>query len=227
MCPVDIDSDALVSVQRQLGNSGISPGLTQFDDDVLQQTFDISAAIRRSRADIAGGGLFFGILRNAMAGSDDEVSSVDPYNVGVTLATETFPARVDTTRFDLWLLGASFNVFSGAATATNVECMLEVDLSVTGRLRAFGVDDAGAVAAFGGTLSVAIADGVKVVGGATRLFNTVSGQAWTPLRMRMPTQGSIIRFLSTKGDATAGVWDAIFLLGLFPIGMGQDVLGDG
>ncbi len=216
----DLDTDALVVVQRQLGYPGVGSPHTVFKDGELVQTFDTTGAIRRSRSDIAGGGTFFAIMRNDHAGADEETSTIDPLLPGA-LATETFPAQVDTSRFDLWILGCSFNRFSG--TGTNPNAFLEIDMSVTDRLRAFGVDDMGASAGFGGTLTLAFINDLQVVGSVARCINTLSGQTWFPIGLRMPAQGSILRFHSIEADAAATVYDCIILLGLFPVGMGQDL----
>lgn len=218
----ELDSDALVIVQRQLAYSGVGSSRTVFKDGELVQIFDASSAVRRSRADIAGGGVFFAIMRNSHAGSDDESNTVNPYAVGA-LATEAYPEIVDTSRFDLWLLGASFNVFSG--TGGTMTCVLEVDMSVTDRLRAFGITDTGASAGLGGTITLCNADEVFTVGGAQRIRNSLTLATYFPFNLRMPRQGSELRFLSTKSNAGAAVYDAILLLGLFPVGMGQDVVG--
>jgi len=214
--PRNIDSDALTLVQRQLGLSGIGESKTELLSDDLLQTFEVSGAIRRSRADIATGGWWFGLLSNEHSGADAEVSNINPYSGLVGFNTSTFPDAIDPQKFDVWVHGAMIRRTAGTGT---------VDATLTfltqARFMAFGKDDTGtAVPQTVAALPIAHWDGVVDTTNAVYGLNVASGQTYTRINLRMPAQG-LLQFESLS--TALSNWEMYIILGLFPIGLGSDV----
>jgi len=213
----NIDSDALSQVQRQLGLSGVGSGVAVLEDDELRQVLDVGPALRRGRADVANGGWFWGVLHNVHAGAGGLTSFIDPYEAGA-FALTSFPAAVDVSRFDIWIAGVTCRVASGAISLTDATFILGAPL----RSLAFGKDDSGvAVAPVGG--GMALASFVTAVGSNSfGYFLGFDGRPFHPLNFRMP-RGSNLVFDSTAVGITT--YELSIIMGLFPIGLGNDVLG--
>lgn len=215
----NIDSDALSQVQRQLGISGIGSGQAVLEDDELRQVLDVGPAVRRGRADVANGGWFWGVLVNDHEGAGDLTSFIDPYNVTAAFQLTSYPVEVDVSRFDIWVTGVSAVLTAGEAT------IVEAQFGFGGPLRslAFSKDDDGAtVALTGANLPLARWQGIAVdLGqGVQSLVNT--GEPYFPIKLRMP-RGSQMVFLSRSVGIST--YQCQILMGLFPIGLGQDVFG--
>lgn len=215
----DIDSDALSAVQRQLGISGVGSGVAVLEDDELRQVLDVGPALRRGRADVANGGWFWGVLDNEHSGSGDLISFINPYEAdGFELTS--FPALVDQSRFDLWICGAFCEITSGVASSLNSAQFL---LGAPLRSLAFGKDDSGAavVPSGGGFLlnewDVALS---IITGGVNPIIQNANVAASYQRSWRMPRGANLV----FQTDATAAVTIRLsIIMGLFPIGLGQDV----
>jgi len=215
----DIDSDALSQVQRQLGISGIGSGVAVLEDDELRQVLDVGAAVRRGRADVANGGWFWGVLVNDHLGAGALTSFINPYEAdGFELTS--YPATIDVSRFDLWIIGASLRVSAGALTITRASMFFGAPL----RSLAFGKDDMGAAVAPSG-------GGFAIAGWANQVFDDTTldwvgrragPAAFQPINLRMP-RGSNLVFDSKSPDIST--YELSIMMGLFPIGLGNDVLG--
>jgi len=214
----DIDSDALSQVTRQLGVSGIGEGVAILDDQELRQVLDVGPAVRRGRADVANGGWFWGVLHNVHLGASALSSFINPYEAdGFELTS--YPANVDVSRFDIWIIGATLRVFSGASSITNASFFMGAPL----RSLAFGKDDmAAAVTPVGGGFIMASWGNSVFADTTLTWIARREGQQFVPLNIRMP-RGSNLIFDSTSPGVTT--YELAIIMGLFPIGLGQDVAG--
>lgn len=216
----EIDSDALLSVLHVLGigNPSTATRPALFDDDNLQQVFDVGPAIRRSRVAGSKSGIWSAQIENAHVAAGQLITNFDPYNLAGSIDPQTalngYPDPVPE-GFDVWLLGA-------------------VLLSTTGQLDnarlTVGVPATGA--AFGATGTVSLpyyfwnADVPIGATGALSFGGQAGNGSVLPSHraVRVP-RGSSIVFTSVNG---AGVgWASIFCdmhLGLFPLALEQDAL---
>lgn len=217
----DIDSDALSQVQRQLGLSGIGSGVAVLEDDELRQVLDVGPAIRRGRADVGNGGWFWGVLENDHVASGDLISFINPYEASGFELT-SFPAAVDQSRFDIWICGAFAENIAGSSAGLDTAQFL-----IGGPLRslAFGKDAAGApvVPAGGGFLINEWHTTLTAITGGVRVMIQAGDVNASPQRTYRMPRGSNLVFQSQANAAITIRLSVI--MGLFPIGLGQDVVG--
>jgi len=212
-----IKNAILLPIQRLIGIAP-SGSPTVLDDDSVSLTFPVIPDIaRRSLSSLPTGGYFMGILENVHSGADDEASSIDPYNAGVD-AVPPYPAMVSS-EFDLWLLGISGRRSSGAGGLTGAIGSFTTPQHVQG----WGRDDVGAPLVTNGRIMVAQFDGISTIVNAftTPPMITEQGILYQPVGIRM-VRGCTIGFHSTS--AAAAEFQMFFMLGLFPAGLGQDVV---
>jgi len=204
---------------------GIGQGITTptvVDDDSVALTLPVVPDVARRGLSVGGvGGIFQGILENVHSVADDEQSAIAPYEAGVD-AVPPYPASIGT-GFDLWLLRASVVRTLGAGTLDGATLKLRAPLANQPSL-GFGRDDAGAPVtnnsqhhlAFWNSLFTGAA-GVNAVG-----INDIAGVCEQPINMRLP-RGCLLTFDTTAGTASA-TFRIIMILGLYPAGLGQDVV---
>lgn len=195
-------------------------GAAELDLKNISQVLNVVPEIRRRSAPIAGiDGFFTGILENSHAGADDEDSAIDPYNVGDS-ALGNFPAVV-AEGSDIWLLVLTGYRSSGTGGITGL-ATLETPNFVQG----FGQDDTGAAIGLNPTaLNLGIITGIDTSAGVTNdpmTFLDEPGGSLLRVRIRVP-RGSTLGFASRS--SAAADFRLIFVMGIFPIAMGQDVLG--
>lgn len=214
----DIDSDALSQVQRQLGISGVGSGVAVLEDDELRQVLDVGPAVRRGRADVANGGWFWGTLFNTHGAGNFQTSFINPYEAdGFELTS--YPAIVDVSRFDLWIAGATLRRTGGLSTIVSAALILGAPL----RSLAFGKNQAGGTyVPTGGGFAVASWGTTVQLSTTFDFMIGQNGNPFTPLNMRMP-RGSNLVFDSVSVGASN--YELSILMGLFPIALGNDVLG--
>ncbi len=212
-----IDSDALTLVQRQLGLSGIAEPGTMLLGDELVQSLDVSSAVRRSRADIASGGIFNILLQNDHGGADSEVSSVDLYEAAAN-ALNTYPRAVSN-RFDVWLLAVSAQRITGAGLTTAAVW----EWLFPQRFMGVGRDDGGStVAAKAVDFPIAFFDEMTAVpSGNVYARNSLTLEVSVYPKTRVP-RGALLQFSTTSSGIM--LVDGNALIGVFPLGMGQDIV---
>jgi len=212
----EIDSAALTAVQKQLGMSGVGPSSALLLDEDLPQSFDVIPAVRRSLADIATRGQFYGTLQNVHAAAGPLVSQINPYDA-TTRAFGTFPAPVPED-FDLWLMGCSIQRVSGTGT---VEAAIEMEYF--SRMRGFGAGDNDAPASARGRLTLMFVDTIVTIASSPFGIEVIhrSGRVLSEgLPLRLGRNDCFLHFFT---EATAlSTYDATFMLGLFPAGLGSD-----
>jgi len=213
-----IDSLALADLKRALGMAGQGSGSTALDSANLQQTIDVARIVRRSRT-TGFSGFFTGILENVHSAADGERSEIFPYSPG----PNNFPPYpgVVPNDLDVWLIGCSGARTSGAGALAGAT----FSINLVSAFQGWGQDDAGAGVAAGnmlGNITVARFDSIdsSVTASTFDPMKTDGGQAWVPVGLRLP-RGCRLRFETEAGAAAE--FQGLFLLGLFPITMGQDI----
>jgi len=210
-----IKNPILLPLQSIIGITP-TPKPVVVDDENVSLVLPIGDIIRRARANGPTGGWFEGVLENVHSGADDESSSIDPYNAGAD-AVPPYPRTVDPA-FDIWLLGVS----GQEQAAGNGLTMAIMGVNPPNHSQGWGRDDAGDPVVASPTIRIARFDGLDTATGITGPpMITEQGLVYQPVNMRLP-RGCTITFESTS--AGISVFRAIFLMGLFPAGLGQDVV---
>ena len=210
-----VDSDALGLVNRALGLSGAGAPLTEFLDGTIDQVLDVGALVRRGRTFLGTGGIYWGTLRCIHGGAGTLTSTIEPYIVATGgRAPYATPVPLG---FDIWILAAQVDQVSGAGTFTGAL------FTTTNGLVGWGVDDMGAAIEVSNSVPLALFDSVVT---ESREFGiNEAGNPFIKIGMRMPRpagNASVLTFSSTASDVAT--FDCYVLTGLFPIGMGQDIL---
>lgn len=212
----EIDTDALHGVAESLGigNPATVVGQVEFQDEVLQQVLDVARLVRRSRAGVVRtqGVINFSIDHTHPV-ANTITTDVDVYGLVTNVSADPpWPEPEKIEELDIYLLGCSaFSDTDGAITSAVVQVVDFPDGE-------FG----------GGQSSIQYCHfaGNDTITG--NFFLTENGTGLTapklaPLRIPRAFPSTPIRFRSTAG-AAADV-TCILTLGLFPRGLGQDVVG--
>jgi len=214
-----IDSAALDLINTALGITGVGDTEeTIIDTRNVQQVLPILELVRRSMVFGTHGGIWQGDMVNIHAAAGDEESLIDPYVPGA-LSTVGFPGSLGK-QYDVWILQASMERTAGAGT---LDGALLKSLPSGQSNQAWGVNSsAAAVTGIGQTVlglwasvdaSAAGENAVGLLGDGTTLLRT----AFRLLR------GSEITYSTTAAGASA-TFRCRIIMGIFPIGLGQDVL---
>lgn len=195
--------------------AGPGSGRTELEDGSLVQVIDTIPIVRRSRT-ITGTGLYIGVLQNAHSVADDEQSSVDLYS---NLAFRNGLTNPIPAGYDLWLSQISLQT-GDAGDLTSAQLIVVNGADQVG----MSINDTGA--AFGGfapRILLAQWDALTThVNGAAQFFGIrTNGQTdpFTPnFRVR---RGTSLEFSTTS--SAAATFNCVFMFGVFPEGLGQDV----
>jgi len=211
-----IISDALDQMNRVLDLAGGRPAsVTELEDGSVTQVVDINPIVRRSRTIGRTTGIFNCVLENVHgAGATSESSSIDPYNAG-GLNVNGYPQPVPDD-MDVWVLRVS--VFISVATGSNLTTA-DYFLRTAAEQQGLSSDDGGlAVSAAIKNLPRYHWDTVTTSGAVQ---NGISGAFCydVPERIR---RGANFRFESVATNAVET--QCVLVCGLFPIGLGQDVI---
>lgn len=208
-----------LSVVPRLFNVGVdpSPGVANIDLKNVSQVLNVVPEIRRRSAPLAGiDGIFTGILRNVHSIADDEISSILPYSLGAD-RLGSYPAVVPE-EWDIWLIGASGRRVSGTGSIVGT-IVLEPPDAVQG----FARDDSGtALGVLTSRIILGTITGITELGvDDPTIWLNEPGGSFLRLGIRVP-RGSLLLFRSTS-SAIATI-DMVFVMGLFPMSMGHDVV---
>jgi len=209
-----IRSDALDVVNRALGIDGSGAPVTEFPDGILDQVLDVGSLIRRGRTQGRTTGLYYGVLRNIHAGAGDLTTDINPFNFGTTGLLPPFPTPIPA-HFDLWLLSATVQQAAGSGTIAAI-----LDLVWPTTQQAFGIDDSGVAVTATVPITVAHWDTIVTV---DILFAVLAGtdQPEARINLRLPPSPNT-RILFRTTASAAATFDCTMILGLFPVGLGQD-----
>lgn len=210
-----LDSDALGDLNRALGLSGAGSRLTELEDGQVDQVIEISNIARRGRTLAGTGGIYTAILRNIHTDAEAQTSTATPYNIA--LPADRAPWPIPTSRrFDIWLLGASVRRISGSGSI-NAQLLVAFDASQ----QAWGFDDSAVVVQKASRFALGhwnsfLTAGTRVAGGL------VNGNTFLNIGIRLPRNDNTqLEFVSASSATMTLECDMI--LGLFPVGFGQDV----
>jgi hypothetical protein len=210
-----IDSTALLELKRILDLQGPGGGAVMLDDEHVSLTLDILDIARRSLAPGIAGGWFWGIHLHVHSGTSSLSSTIDVYNTGEA-AIGGWPVPIPE-GFDVWVLGVGLN----ANTAANfTDAGLYFNLQ--GINAGWGINQSGSAVVPGDELiGLARWDALTAPGGGEPMGLDEQGNPYTKMNVRLP-RGSTMRFNSTSTGAVNV--RALVLTGLFPSGLGQDVV---
>ena len=210
-----IDSAALTTTNRMLGLAGGSASAqTVLNDGDVTQTLDVIPVARRSLAPGANGGIFFGVMQNVHTAAGAVATVSDVYNMG-GLNNEPFPQPVPRS-LDLWLLRMSLSQTGTAARFTSAFACVRLPATMQG----FSQNQAGA-AVSATAYNMTVAEWDQVHDGVGQNSKTL--QHSYDLGMRLSPQTELY-FESAQNGVGAVTATLVCLLGLFPIGTGQDVV---
>lgn len=226
------DSDALRNLGKILGLRTKLPERIDFQDDLVQVTLDPLWEIRRALAlPRAGGGFFTARIENGphAVGVDTIISTVDPYdlnnsgNTAVTYTDPEYPVPVPE-ELDVWLIACTASVKAGAGNFSSGSLHYLIDANSMG----WRTDD---------TSAIATGDFLRLYANevAGPVFTLLVGPDLTPDFLfqrpyRLPRarvfDSSTVRGLRFTTENTGGTptYRLDMLFGLFPAGMGQDMV---
>jgi len=206
-------------VQDLIGAPG--SGVIDVDTGSVDQTLPLVPDIgRRGLAIGPTGGWFSCVLENIHSGADDEVSDINPYQPGAAAGPGAYPASVPR-GIDVWLAGVAGH--RDGAGGDLVMASMGYNPSNNNAAFGWGEDDAGAPTT-PTTPSIQLArfddleDTIALMTSPPMI--TEQGLHYQPLNLRLPRDG-VLNFFSESGAAAA--FQAIFIIGLFPAGLGQDI----
>ena len=214
-----LKSDALTEVEKILDTGGTALAeATQFDDDVLQQTFEVTDAVRRSRVVGASEGWFYGIFHMIHAAAGDEFAQVTPYNPAANVPVlSSFPTRLKPGH-DLWLLGAGLRRNSGAGTLDGAVLLM----AVAANSQAWGVDSAASAVVASPSIPLVRWTGLDTGPAGITMGIVGDGSSLGRIITRLP-RGCTLSCHSTAAGAAA-TFQIQLILGAFPTGLGQDII---
>ncbi len=208
----EIDSSVLSRVSKVLQLSTPGSEITEFQDEVLQQTLDVGPIARRGLTLTLTEGIYGASILNTHTGVQATITTiVDPWNLAGA-ETAPFPAAIPES-MDLWLLMASAFTGTGGGSFDSAD----LTLIVPARNRAFGA--AGSV----GMRIMGLNSEIALVGGNFLSQNTTPEGIPLRIGMRVP-RGATIRWRTRNGGATSPTFQVDMFLGLFPASLGQDGL---
>lgn len=214
----EVDSGALRTINRVLGIAGATSPGTELETEQIVQTLDLNPYVRRGRVVGNLSGWYMGLLQNVHVAAGDLDSLIDPYEPGDS-AIAPYPASVPR-GWDVWVLGICLDRSTGAGTLAGAV----VGLNPLGRSQGWGQNNSGA--GVGSTPNMPIARFVSVnadAAGTLAIGVSGNGSTYVETRLRVP-RGATLTLDTTAAGASA-TFRALFFCGVFPEGLGQDVLG--
>jgi len=213
----EIDSQALFTINRVLGLAGTGAAQqTILDDGDLTQVLDVNPFVRRGMTLASRTGIYFGIFRNVHGAGGLINNIINPYEA--PNSRDGFPAVITVqSGLELWLLGASGERLSGAGGLD--EGLLQILFSSD--QQAFGSDDSGGAVASSANLHVARWDGVSTAT-TTNALVMEDGSTFARIGIRLSRLATGLRFISDA--SAAATFQLNVMMGLFPTGLGQDVI---
>jgi len=189
---------------------------TAVDLEHISPTLPVVPHVVRRSAGIRTG-WYQGMLENVHSAGDAELSQINVYEPGDS-AIEPYPPSVDPDLYDIWLGGVSGNRSSGTGGLTGATASLA---TITGHA-GWGQDDAAAAAVASFGMHLAQFDAISTISGlALDPMITEDGKLFVKLGIRIPPGGTL-QFHSVS--VAAAEFQLSFLIGLFPAGLGQDVV---
>ena len=214
-----IDSQALGALNKALGIAGAGAGETELLDGVVDQVLDVSTIIRRGRTLAGTEGIFRVVLRNQHLDIQTLATSWQPYESATIGLVAPFPSPMPA-GLDVWLLGATIARAAGAGDLD------DCNLALTNVQLGFAQNDLGAAITPTTVYTLAFWNSLNTTGG-TPFALTQTRLPYKTLNIRIPRKGAIASpFLVFESTSLSTIHvDCILLIGVFPSGLGQDVIG--
>lgn len=213
----EVDSQVLQTITKVLQLGGRGSQHTEFDDGILQQSLDVAPLVRRGGTIIPTDGMFTAVMETIHAAANTQTATQTPYDLPVPAPVGSFiqspyPFPIGP-EFDLWLLSADVNVQSGTGTTdAGLTVIYPAALDGWGNVAA-----PGARGMFYGVwdTEVAVGPGIQLAEVGTDKLSAI----WNPVRL---PRGGTLRFRTVSTGIVT--FRCTLLLGLFPAGLGQDVV---
>ena len=207
---VEVDSTALHQVARALGVRGLNDNAV-FQDEQLQQVVDVGPLIRRGMTLAGSEGIYIGVFQNDHAAAGVLTSTVDPYAVA---GTAGWPNPIPD-NLEVWVLQCSALLVTAG------------DAGVFGDGQ-FDAQWPAARVAWGTpanrAMPLALYDAEVSLGSlGVSLAEIGSGEITKRLGIRIP-RGVTLRWTTESTGVGTPEYRLLALVGLFPIGMGQDAM---
>ncbi len=208
---ISVDSDALGIVTRSLGLTGRGAQVTEFLDGQVQQVLDVAPLVRRGRTQTDTGGIYTGTMQTVHTDAETITFTVNPFDV-TTGRVSPYPGPI-TNRFDLWVISVSVRRVSGGGTLT-----AQANLAYSAAQIGWGIDDSGVAVTSNAGGSVAFWDSIAVQSNAFGLQNGSNPTQFIGQRL---FPGTVLQVSATS--SLTSTYNFIWLLGVFPIALGQDI----
>jgi hypothetical protein len=211
----ELDSGALQDLNSILGATG-GDAATVIDSGLLQLALNANAIVRRGRTPSGSAGIFTARLANAHSGAGSLTNDTNPYSP--TAPGAGFPATDVAKRYDVWILASRLSRTAGASAL--VSATLQIRYPAT-RV-AFGSSSATLIDIRHWLVSAY----PMVTLSGDDLFRSLEGAGAIALHHPIRIgEGGLIRYISDAAGAATFSLD--LLLGVFPKGLGQDIIGSG
>jgi len=213
----ELRGPALDSLRSVLGLVGPGAQVTEVPDGVVDVGFDANAFARRGLTIAPSYGLWAATITNVhnTGGASTLTAQLNPFvlNASVNNWNRNFPGEPwPGDKFDLWLLYVSVHNTLGAGNVASAR----VSLVVGNTWRAVGSSSVREPLVFASTTEV-------VLGTETHLNPIATGISMRlPCRVPPPIP---LQFQSVTAGAPNSTYVASLLFGLFPAGLGQDLIG--
>lgn len=214
----EIDSSALLILNRALGLAGVGSQTSILDDGNVNLVMEISEIVRRSRSLAGTTGWFTCIMRNSHPAAGALNTTVNPYNVAGGSNTLPYPDPVPI-GLDFWILGASCARNAGTGTLDGGVLQFAPDNLNMG----WGIEDDGTTPIIlAGAIDLAFWDGWDTSTGQPVGQNSISGATYQRIMMRIPRGVGTLRWFSDVAGAAADA-DVRMVCALLPESLGQDI----
>lgn len=210
---IPVSSQVLEELRRVLGlggsGSAAAAALTEFDDALLQQVFDVTPMVRRGGTLTPGAGIYVSEIRNIHSGSGTITANKNPFQLPSSAAGYPIPLPAG---LDFWIFKA-FSTFDTASVFTDGQLRIIYPLNqVVQSTQAADVDFPFAIWDDEHTITPSIIYGEVAEEGVSSI---VQGR---PVRLG---RGQTLEWSSL---VTAAAECTVHMLwGVFPIGLGQDI----
>jgi len=210
-----IDSQALGILNKSLGLTGAGSAITELMDGVVDQVLDIGPCVRRGRTQGVTGGIYTVRTRNTHTDASALTSTILPFNP-TTSQLDPYPLLMPE-QFDVWLIDANIIHISGSSATLSAALHLNYPATF------MGVSLVGPGTAAISTHTLAHWDAL-VTENVT--FGVLAGDNGTRavFNLRLPRSLTTALIFASTSVLTAA-FSLELTLGVFPIALGQDVIG--
>lgn len=208
----------LAGVQSLIGGAPGGNSVTVLEDDSVTQVLPIVPDIARRALSPGETGWWVANFDNIHPGADSIKSEINPYDAGASVpAGSQYPTSIPSDQ-DLWLMGASLVRFAGAGDLNTGTLQLDP----APRQQAWGIDNSGAAVVVSGEFLLAGWIGLDTNSVIDWGKGGDGSLGVKRLAIRLP-RSSLLLFRSNSSAAAS--FRVAMVFGLFPAGLGEDILG--